>query len=111
MGNCLVIFMLGYEKYQFRAGKERSLCHIYHLRLCRKLPVEKHLLLPKENRYHTNVFSYLTGRGIDNDIGVTVSEAVISTDMVSRHIKRQEKEYDSLILNPLYTIPKNRLDF
>lgn len=33
-----------------------------------ELPVEKHLLLPKENRYHTNVFSYLTGRGIDNDI-------------------------------------------
>ncbi|MFR4137345.1 MAG: hypothetical protein ACLUP8_16205 [Ruminococcus sp.] len=31
--------------------------------------MEKHLLLPKENRYHTNVFSYLTGRGIDNDIG------------------------------------------
>ena len=24
-------------------------------------------------------------------------------DTVSRHIKRQEKEYDSLILNPLYT--------
>ena len=30
--------------------------------------MEKHLLLPIENRYHTNVFSYLTGRGIDNDI-------------------------------------------
>ena len=57
-----------------------------------QLPVEKHLLLPKENRYHTNMFSYLTGRGIDNDIGVIVSEAVISTDMVSRHIKRQEKK-------------------
>ena len=52
------------------------------LSVSEQLPVEKHLLLPKENRYHTNVFSYLTGRGIDNDIGVTVSEAVISTDMV-----------------------------
>ena len=30
--------------------------------------MEKHLLLPKENRYHTNVFSYLTGRGIDKEI-------------------------------------------
>lgn len=38
------------------------------LSVSEKLPVEKHLLLPKENRYHTNVFSYLTGRGIDNDI-------------------------------------------
>ena len=33
-----------------------------------QLPVEKHLLLPKANRYHTNVFSYLTGRGIDAEI-------------------------------------------
>ena len=38
------------------------------LSVSEQLPVEKHLLLPKENRYHTNVFSYLTGRGIDNDI-------------------------------------------
>ena len=43
--------------------------------------------------------------------GVIVLEAVTSMDTVFRHIKRQEKEYDSLILNPLYTIPKNRLDF
>ena len=35
------------------------------LSVSEQLPVEKHLLLPKENRYHTNVFSYLTGRGID----------------------------------------------
>ena len=81
------------------------------LSVSEQLPVEKHLLLPKENRYHTNVFSYLTGRGIDNDIGVTVSEAVISTDMVSRHIKRQEKKCDSLMVNLEYTIPENRLDF
>ena len=33
-----------------------------------QIPLEKHLLLPKANRYHTNVFSYLTGRGIDDDI-------------------------------------------
>ncbi len=57
------------------------------------------------------MFSYLTGRGIDNDIGVIVSEAVISTDMVSRHIKRQEKKCDSLMVNLEYTIPENRLDF
>ena len=38
------------------------------LSVSEQLPVEKHLLLPKENRYHTNVFSYLTGRGINNDI-------------------------------------------
>ena len=38
-------------------------------------------------------------------------EAVISMDMVSRHIKRQEKKYDSLMVNLEYTIPKNRLDF
>ena len=43
--------------------------------------------------------------------GVTVSEAVISTDMVSRHIKRQEKKCDSLMVNLEYTIPENRLDF
>ena len=81
------------------------------LSVSEQLPVEKHLLLPKENRYHTNMFSYLTGRGIDNDIGVIVSEAVISTDMVSRHIKRQEKKCDSLMVNLEYTIPENRLDF
>ena len=38
------------------------------LSVSEQLPVEKHLLLPKENRYHTNVFSYLTGRGIDKAI-------------------------------------------
>ena len=38
------------------------------LSVSEQLPVEKHLLLPKENRYHTNVFSYLTGRGIDKEI-------------------------------------------
>ncbi len=40
-----------------------------------------------------------------------ISEAVISTDMVSRHIKRQEKKCDSLMVNLEYTIPENRLDF
>ena len=43
--------------------------------------------------------------------GVTVSEAVISMDTVSRHIKRQEKKCDSLMVNLEYTIPENRLDF
>lgn len=30
------------------------------LSVSEQLPVEKHLLLPKENRYHTNVFSFYT---------------------------------------------------
>ena len=38
------------------------------LSVSEQIPVEKHLLLPKENQYHTNVFSYLTGRGIDEEI-------------------------------------------
>ena len=32
-------------------------------------------------------------------------------DTVSRHIKRQEKKCDSLMVNLEYTIPENRLDF
>ena len=43
--------------------------------------------------------------------GVTVSEAVTFMDMVFRHIKRQEKKCDSLMVNLEYTIPENRLDF
>ena len=42
---------------------------------------------------------------------VTVSEVVIFMDMVFRHIKRQEKKCDSLMVNLEYTIPENRLDF
>ena len=38
-------------------------------------------------------------------------QAVIFMDMVSRHIKRQGKKRDSLMVNLEYTIPKNRLDF
>ena len=38
------------------------------LSVSEQISVEKHLLLPKENQYHTNVFSYLTGRGIDEEI-------------------------------------------
>ena len=43
--------------------------------------------------------------------GVTVSEAIIFMDTVFRHIKRQEKKCDSLMVNLEYTIPENRLDF
>ena len=42
---------------------------------------------------------------------VTLSEVVIFKDMVFRHIKRQEKKCDSLMVNLEYTIPENRLDF
>ena len=49
--------------------------------------------------------------GIKWQDGVTVSEAVIFMDTVSRHIKRQEKKCDSLMVNLEYTIPENRLDF
>ena len=38
-------------------------------------------------------------------------EAVISMDTVSRHIKRQGKKRDSLMVNLEYTIPENRLGF
>ena len=38
-------------------------------------------------------------------------QAVIFMDTVSRHIKRQEKKCDSLMVNLEYTIPENRLDF
>ena len=34
-----------------------------------------------------------------------------SKDTVFRHIKRQEKKCDSLMVNLEYTIPENRLDF
>ena len=43
--------------------------------------------------------------------GVIVLEAVTSMDTVFRHIKRQEKKCDSLMVNLEYTIPENRLDF
>ena len=49
--------------------------------------------------------------GIKWQDGVTVSEAVISMDTVFRHIKRQEKKCDSLMVNLEYTILENRLDF
>ena len=49
--------------------------------------------------------------GIKWQDGVTVSEAVTFMDTVSRHIKRQEKKCDSLMVNLEYTIPENRLDF
>ena len=42
---------------------------------------------------------------------VTVLEAVTSMDTVFRHIKRQEKKCDSLMVNLEYTIPENRLGF
>ena len=38
-------------------------------------------------------------------------QAVIFMDTVSRHIKRQGKKRDSLMVNLEYTIPENRLDF
>ena len=49
--------------------------------------------------------------GIKWQDGVTVSEAVISMDTVSRHIKRQEKKCDSLMVNLKYTIPEIDLTF
>ena len=43
---------------------------------------------------------------------VIVLVAVTSyMDMECRHIKRQEKKCDSLMVNLEYTIPENRLDF
>ena len=42
---------------------------------------------------------------------VTVSEVVIFMDMVFRHIKRQEKKCDSLMVNLEYTIPEIDLTF
>lgn len=49
--------------------------------------------------------------GIKWQDGVTALAAVIYMDMVFRHIKRQEKKCDSLMVNLEYTIPENRLDF
>ncbi len=54
MGNCLVIFMPGYEKYQFRAGKERRLYMnpLYKLfRLSGKLDRLKNHILPSRGMF------------------------------------------------------------
>lgn len=70
-GRSALDYLIKVREYSFVEAVERltgQTTVLYSVPVSAKKETERKLLLPKRNRYQTNVFSYLRRRGIDGDI-------------------------------------------